>query len=269
MALSKVSATKIEQWLTCPYGYHLKYVKSKKGGATRGMVFGNIVHKICEDLNRWMNTQTFIEDDPDMFKKLMTKAQYITAQRNKSKQKQTPAYIILNVYIRPYIKWVVDNKIYMRDLEPEKNFAVPIEDIAETLPKEKLHVEWEKYRKIKITGKIDLHLPPNIVLDFKTQDPLTFAKSWTNNFQVILYTLIFDRDMDFIYMFLNKSFKIKLLGISKEGRIEKFNKLIEVIHSIETAKSYTRRDKACSKCLYKNLCDRYTKRRIGSAKKRK
>jgi len=273
MAITKISATKIEQWLNCPYGYSLKYLKRQQSAPSKGMVFGGLVHKVLEDLNRWLLTQNFADNTDDLFKKILTKGQSIAIQRHGQYSKNTkglmPYYMIVNNYVRPYVSWVVDNKLYSAKIEPEKQFSISIGDLATTLPKNRLHKEWERYSHILVNGKIDLYIAPGLVIDFKTQNITSFKKSWTNNFQVMLYTLIFDRDMSFMYMFLNKKINKKELASAKESRVDKFNKLIDVIHAIETTKVYHKKEASCATCYFRSSCDRYTKRRKTGGKKHK
>jgi CRISPR/Cas system-associated exonuclease Cas4 (RecB family) len=157
-------------------------------------------------------------------------------------------------YMLPYFEHFMAEKWYLRRMEPEKEFKIPLGEIAQSLPQDKLHPLYETYKHIEVQGKMDLVLYPDTIIDFKTQASAPGPATLVKNFQTNLYTLIFDKDMTFLYVYLFRRLRIKELKILGADRIDKFNALVDFINIVATAKSYNRNPKSCYMCVFRKFC---------------
>ena len=261
MLIKRLSATKLETFVVCPYSYFLKYVKRKvkKGFRTQGMTFGLLIHKILEEFHKAMATISLPTEDAVLRQIIYLKAKEKTIElvniyNARYKNSRQNAAFVFNFCINPFVVYYVNNKLYLRSPEPEKTFSKTLQEIANTLDVNKLTPGWEKFKDIVAVGKMDLYVAPDLIFDYKVQDPKNFQKDLIDNFQTLLYTLIFESDMTFIYLFINKTIIPKAVMISKEGRADKFNRIIEILKLLDDATSFKKNPKSCAECILKSIC---------------
>ena len=263
--ITRLSATKLESFVTCPYKYYLKYVRraEKFAPSTTHMIFGVTIHKILEDFAQYVITTKLAEDEGQVASDLFQQLQRIYTLKFRDLMSRHPNILrhlkmtlnsVFSMYVQPYFTWFVSNKIYAKHIEPERAFEVSILDISRTLPAERLHPSWEKYGHIVLNGKIDLTIYPDIVIDYKTQPFPPHLKRLLGSFQTNLYTLIEDKDMVFIYMYLKAPLRMPTIKILRESRLHKFNEIIEVLDILTGVHGYKKNPKSCDRCIFKKMC---------------
>lgn len=222
-------------------------------------MYGTLVHKILEEFHKAMQSQTLPAEEAALRQVIYYTAKEKTIElvaahnARYAKNKQNSSHVF-NYCINPFIIYYVDNKLYTRSMEPEKTFTKTLGEIAETLDQSRLMPGWDKFRGIVAVGKIDLFVDPDLIFDYKVQDPKNFQKDLIDNFQTLLYTLIFERDMTFIYLFINKTIIPKVVMISKESRTDKFNKIIQLLKILDATTSFKKNPKNCAECVFKSMC---------------
>jgi len=227
------------------------------------MVFGILIHKILEEFLRYVVATQLPEESAmrqvDLYNQLTRLFQLKLKEFNGRYPRaliqlgMTPDYIFEN-YLETFFQWFMLYKLYEQNLVPELEFKVPMVEIARTLPQDQLHPLYSKYKHILIVGKKDLTIYPNIIVDFKTHQRPARAELLLTSFQTVLYTLIEDKDMTFIYLYLKKPLKETYLNLSRDTRLQKFNDLIEIIDKLSSTTRYNKNPKSCGGCIFRKLC---------------
>jgi CRISPR/Cas system-associated exonuclease Cas4 (RecB family) len=259
--IKKVSATKLDTFTSCPYRYYIKYIQnlSDQEKKTPAMQYGLMIHEILKDFNAWIRQNSLPGDPKEIqritYNKIMD---IIYSKFNKYSDTINKFITPFNVY-KDHIALYLDNfffpqSIYTKNFEEEKEFNITIEDISNTISKSKLSPLVEKYKHVILTGKIDLIVFPDIIVDFKTQAKKSFRKMFISNFQTIFYTLIYPRDITFIYMFLWKKYETATLHLSSETRADKLNHVVSIIDNIENSGNFNKHKNACKTCVFKHIC---------------
>jgi len=261
MIIKRLSASKLDTFIVCPYGFYLKYVKRKvkRNLQTSGMQLGTLVHKILEEFHRAIQAEPLPTEEGALKQLIYLKAkektiEYTTIYNNTYKRKRQNSAFIFNNYVNPFIIYYVKNGLHTKKAIPEFNFSKTLGEIAATIDATKLEPGWEKYKDVLAVGKMDLLIEPDLIFDYKVQNPNNFQKDIIDNFQTLLYTLIFERDMTFVYLFLNRTITPKVVMISQESRPDKFNKIIKVLKILENTTSFKKNPKNCTECLFKSVC---------------
>ena len=263
--ITKLSATKLESFVSCPYKYYLKYVRraEKFAPATTHMIFGVTIHKILEDFVRYVVTAKLPGDPGALQMDLRQQLERIFTLKFRDLLSRNPKLLqhlhvslefVFENYVLSFFEWFMENKLFERHIEPERNFEVTIREIAQTLPQEQLHKSWEKYVHIIVNGKIDLTVYPDIVVDYKTQPYPPHIKRLLGSFQTNLYTLIEDKDMVFIYMYVKRPLRLRTMKILRDSRLAKFNEIIEVLDILTGSSGFLKNPKSCDRCIFKKMC---------------
>ena len=263
--ITKLSATKLESFVICPYRYYLKYVRRslKSAPATIHMVFGILIHKVLENFIEYVTKSTLPEDGNLLKFDLLNQLLRIFKQRIEEFKGRYPRalaqlnmnedYIFEN-YIETFFQWFMSYQLYTKNLRAEVEFSIPLLEVARTLPQDQLHPLYTKYKHILLTGKKDLVIGSDIIVDFKTHYRPDKAALLLTSFQTILYTLIDDMDMTFLYLYVKKPLKETRLQLAKAARLQKFNDLIEAIDRLSSVTKYNKNPKGCGGCIFRKLC---------------
>lgn len=263
--ITKLSATKLESFVVCPYKYFLKYVRKqfKSAPATVHMVFGILIHKIMEEFILYVKDSK-LPESPAMLQVDLTnqiarifhiRMQEFNARYPKAlRQLGISVESVYTDYVETAFQWFMANQIYTKNIDAEVEFSIPLMDIARTLPQELLHPSYPKYKHILLIGKKDLTIAPDIIVDFKTHQRPDKAELLLASFQTTLYTLIEDKDMTFIYLYVKKPLKETRLKLSQSARLDKFNYIIEILDKLNDTKAYNKNPKSCGGCIFRKLC---------------
>lgn len=265
LKIEHVSASSLESYVSCPYRYYLKYIKNlgRHVSPTYHMLFGIMIHKIMEDFHKYVANTGLPEDSFELARDLYAKIHQLTMLNIAQARNQNPNAMIklgftdeyiFKTYIYPYYDYFITNQLYTKRIETEKKFDITIGELAQSFPKEKLHEQYEKYKHVIVNGKIDLIIYPNLIIDFKTQSSASKIKELRKSFQTQIYTILFDKDMIFQYVYLYNKLRIITLEIKKENRLNVLNNLIDLIYKLETTTKFNRNPKACYMCLFKKFC---------------
>lgn len=259
MQVTSLSATKIEQYTNCPYAYKLKYIDKAKDKIFRsaGMLTGNTAHKSIEDINKWVVANSGSMEEEELKKALWIKARKIAADRftsMMSSSKNANYTDFMRKAITPYLTWFIRNSIYKYPLEIEKKYNVTIGELADVMGTGGLHVNWEKYKDVVLTGKPDLVINNTTIVDYKVQKIASFGKSFVSNPQVMLYSMVRGGDLEFVYLFLQDRCIEKHVAISAESRVDKFNKVIGILDNISNTEVFHANTRSCKNCIFKQVC---------------
>lgn len=260
--IKKVSASKLDSYAACPYQYYIKYVRNMfdHGIRSESMHFGTMIHEILKDFHAWVKSHSLPENENDLRQLIYNKVLTIIGQKIKVyqpliKNRSLREYDIYKNHISIYLNYFMQEKLYIKNFDAEKEFDVSIDEIASTITnKHALSPLVEKYKDVSLVGKIDLIIYPDIVIDFKTQGKKSFSKSFVSNFQSIFYTLIYPRDMTFIYMFLWEKLETAEIKLSAETRTDKLNLIVNLIHVIDNTKHFNVKQSSCRMCIFKSIC---------------
>lgn len=263
--IQKVSATKLESFVSCPYKYYLKYIRrtDRRAPATTHMIFGILIHKVLEEFIRYVTSKPLNPDiakmrvdlQQEMYRLLLLKSRELLQNHPKLFQYlNLTVDMIYNNYLFTYIDWFFSNQLYSQRLSAEREFNIPILDVARTLPQDQLHPNWQQYANTILNGKIDLTIYPDVVVDYKTQPYPPHLQRLLGSFQTNLYTLIEDKDMTFVYLYVKKPLQAKTIKILRDGRIDKFNSLISALDLLMNPSGYKKNPKSCHYCIYYKMC---------------
>jgi len=161
---------------------------------------------------------------------------------------------VFGKYVRPYVEYFILNGFYLKRLEPEKQLDTTLGEIANSLPREQLRPSYETYKDCLVQGKIDLVVYPDLIIDFKTSASPASMKDLTKSFQTTLYSIIFDKDLQFMFLYLSEKMKSKIVDIKKVDRITRFNMLLEVMEAIDGSVRYNKNPKSCYTCIFRKFC---------------
>jgi len=265
MKITRISATGLDNYVSCPYRYYLRYVKNynKHVSPTQHMLFGIMIHKILEDFHKYLINSKLPEDHLALAKDLYAKIHQLTMVNIANSRSQNPNMLtkigfndeeIFKSYIYPYYDYFITNQFYTRRIETEKTFDTTIGELAQVFPKDQLHPQYTTFKDVVITGKIDLIIYPNLIIDFKTQSSPSAIRELRKSFQTQIYTILFDKDMIFQYIYLHNKLIVRTLEIKQSERLNTLNNLIDLIYKLETTTKFNRNPKACYNCLFKKFC---------------
>jgi CRISPR/Cas system-associated exonuclease Cas4 (RecB family) len=227
------------------------------------MVFGILVHKVMEEFITYVKMSKLPENIAMLHVDLTNQISRIFQLRMQEFNLRYPKAlrqlgmtpeVVYTDYIETAFQWFMTNQIYTKNIDAEVEFSIPLMEIARTLPQEQLHPSYPKYRHILLIGKKDLTIAPDIIVDFKTHQRPDKAELLLASFQTTLYTLIEDRDMTFIYLYVKKPLKETRLKLAQSARLDKFNYIIEILDKLNDIKSYNKNPKGCGGCIFRKLC---------------
>lgn len=264
--MTKISATSLESFVSCPYKYYLKYLRRSHGTGklkTIHMLFGIMIHRILEQFHIFVRDTALPELLPDL-RKLLFEELVRIFNRNLSQvihrhpkillQLRRTSQGIFDTYIRSYFSFFMENELFKRRLAPEQTFELTLGEIAQTLETAQLHPAASKYLMVKVIGKIDLRVFPDIIIDFKTENLVSPTRKLMGSFQTVIYTLLEPKDLTFIYLYLRYPLRTKELALSKDSRLKRFNELIGILELLTGTRAYNKNPKSCGDCIYRQMC---------------
>ena len=238
--MTAVSASMIDIFDDCPYRYKLSYLDRIKTAQTPHLLFGDLVHRILEQFNIKARTIRSSEDTlQEKYKDLMFEIGETFFKDVDSSLFEKVKYTKLdtyNVMLFGYVKFFVEKKLYERAYECEKNFLIDLTP------------------NIKLRGKIDLWISPNILIDFKTSREPTPTEKLQYAPQTLIYSLTLRNEpVKFAYLYLKHLDQIKAFQIAQDkSSIEAA--LVKKIRWMLSQTFFEKRGKFCAFCPYKRYC---------------
>jgi len=201
--------------------------------------FGIFIHKIFEDFHKWTvaNKNNYSEELARI------KMREIFSQRLSQYRERYPLHIhklgydtvdIYDLYIQEYLDYFLTNKLYTRNIHPEKNFNIIT-------------------GKYQLNGKIDLFIEPNIVIDFKSGEHETDTDKLVKNMQLNFYSLVTSMPVDFSYIFVKRPIEFRSFRLNKP-REKVMAEIINSSRQLLQAKVFPKKEKMCNYCPYRFEC---------------
>lgn len=229
----KYSATKLNTYKMCPYRYYLTYIKKTPVPQVDAFVFGDAVHKVLQDFQNWAKMNKNVNE-------YHKKAKEITEQRMKLISNDimynigiTYPYVYSN-YIKEYIDFFIEKRIYEKSYETEKTLQVMLGDIC-------------------LVGAIDLFIVPDVIIDFKTSKYIPSINKLIDEYQTRIYSLVVPQEINMMYIYLRKPLKVRSMIISTPNDIIKRD-IIQYIKLIEQSKQWYKKYDACKLCPFIKTC---------------
>jgi hypothetical protein len=242
--LIQLSASKIKTYQDCPHRYLLQYVTRSKQYLAPITRFGMLAHKILEDFHRYcISNRDKFSDDLGRIK-----MKEIFSQRLSQYKEQYPSHIsklgydgvdIFDLYFQEYIDYFISKKLYTQVLHPEKNISITAGNFH-------------------LRGKIDLHIEPNIIIDFKSGKHETSMDVLENSLQSKFYSLASEGSTHFSYVYIKRPLEIVSFAVDKtKGQL--INEIVREAACIIGTKNYPKKYKYCDYCPYRFECrpDKY------------